>query len=1156
MILKIITIHNLASIEHAVIDFTQSPLKDEPLFLINGPTGSGKSTLLDAICLALFGETPRLYKVGERSVKFTSSYITKEKGVEVVKDDALQLDDKRQIMRRGTAECYATVMFATKDNVDYEAKWYVQRAYKKSDGKLQDAKHSLTNLKTGVTVVKNVPQEVENLIHLNFNQFCRTAMLAQGEFTKFMQSDSNEKAQILEKLTGTNIYSEISKRIFETCRQKNEAMEKAKLLTENISLLSDDQIVEINNAVTLAENMLRQLTQKGTEATEKANWLKNFNETEANLKTAADTLCAEEKKMQEATYQEDEHKLRLFRMTEEPRTNLTEKNRLLLAVQKEEAKAGLFETRYRTLLSQVVLLTQKQNADINQKALLAAQIEERKPQKDMLLQAQTIVQQLKTVQGLFKRINDNKAKIHQLQLDVPAMEKKIAAAQEDCKKRAETVDETTLLLQKAEEELALMKPDELNGKRQKLEKKRNCLATVQQDLAIYEMKKGLLEQNQKAVDNAQKDVETKSNGLPELEKEEQRAQDELQKAEQLYEAIKDSLDKHIKNLRSKLQKGDVCPLCGQKIGQALMTDKEFEDTVKPLEKNYKEAKTALGKCQSAVMAAKENLLQARNNYAKTDKDLKKAQRDLQQFLQKAVLHYQQLTDEEISEESYDNHFETVRGKVKELDLQLLEEQAALNDDAEKVQAKQNEVNRLQREKTKQTGFKSEAELRLLREKQALSDLNNNIANRQRDIDESEKDASARMLQLDTLVVTPQWRTVWNENPQAFEDMLLREAGNMLRDEKREQQLSGQIELRDNCLSAINEMKEKLAKLLPTMIDSDPLSADSKLTRSPNELVTDWTSLLNDTQVWKTTIGTWTEQIAQYEDALQKFYQDNPQIQPEEVEALMGLSASLIEEIRQNHSHLENLVAKLKGRVAQLQLGKEQLEAVRPNILPEETVQTLNETSAQCEYKKQQQQQEIGKLKNQLDEDREKRAQKQKAVEEFKIIEKEAIKWKLFNDEFGSSDGSKFRKIAQSYLLNHLLIKANVYLRHFTDRYELVAEPGALAILVSDRYTKQPPQYVKILSGGESFMVSLALALALAQLNDTPFAVDTVFIDEGFGTLDHDSLTAVMDTLEKLYQIGGTRVGVISHVEELRQRIAVQVNVKRVDPTKSQLVVSS
>jgi exonuclease SbcC len=230
MILKKILIHNLASIEDAVIDFTESPLKDEPLFLINGPTGSGKSTILDAVCLALFGQTPRLFGVGEKSVRFSSPFREKEKGNVVTKNDTISLDDVRQIMRRGTGECYAAVVFTTPDGTDYEARWTARKARNRVDGRLQGVSPSLTNLKTGISVTKSVAKEVEQLIHLNYEQFCRTSMLAQGEFTKFLQSNSSEKSQILEKLTGTEIYSAISKKIAEMASRKKEEAARAHML--------------------------------------------------------------------------------------------------------------------------------------------------------------------------------------------------------------------------------------------------------------------------------------------------------------------------------------------------------------------------------------------------------------------------------------------------------------------------------------------------------------------------------------------------------------------------------------------------------------------------------------------------------------------------------------------------------------------------------------------------------------------------------------------------------------------------------------------------------------------------------------------------------------------------------------------------------------
>ena len=154
-------------------------------------------------------------------------------------------------------------------------------------------------------------------------------------------------------------------------------------------------------------------------------------------------------------------------------------------------------------------------------------------------------------------------------------------------------------------------------------------------------------------------------------------------------------------------------------------------------------------------------------------------------------------------------------------------------------------------------------------------------------------------------------------------------------------------------------------------------------------------------------------------------------------------------------------------------------------------------------------------------------------------------WAEFSNMLGSADGRTLRKIAQSYLLGELLGSANGYLRQFNDRYELETNPGTLTILVRD-LLQGDRTAVTTLSGGESFMVSLALALALSSMSGKVFNVDTIFIDEGFGSLSAGYLDNVMETLNRPYDMGGRRVGIISHVEMLKERITTQIQVER-DP---------
>lgn len=203
MKLKRITIHNIASIADAEIDFVASPLADTPLFLIAGPTGAGKSIILDSVCLALYARAPRLtrFKTDE---KYEDSTLV---GVEKEKDRNVGVDANRQLMRRATGECFARLLFEGNDGNDYEAQWHLHRSRNKATGNFQEEKRTLTLLKTGETWTKKADFEakVQEVVGMKYEQFCRTSLLAQGEFTRFLQSKSDEKAEILERLTGIDI---------------------------------------------------------------------------------------------------------------------------------------------------------------------------------------------------------------------------------------------------------------------------------------------------------------------------------------------------------------------------------------------------------------------------------------------------------------------------------------------------------------------------------------------------------------------------------------------------------------------------------------------------------------------------------------------------------------------------------------------------------------------------------------------------------------------------------------------------------------------------------------------------------------------------------------------------------------------------------------
>ena len=151
-------------------------------------------------------------------------------------------------------------------------------------------------------------------------------------------------------------------------------------------------------------------------------------------------------------------------------------------------------------------------------------------------------------------------------------------------------------------------------------------------------------------------------------------------------------------------------------------------------------------------------------------------------------------------------------------------------------------------------------------------------------------------------------------------------------------------------------------------------------------------------------------------------------------------------------------------------------------------------------------------------------------------------WQRLNTLFGSADGKKFREIAQSYTFEYLVQQANAQLCQLSPRYRLRTVEGTLALQIIDCEMFDQQRYVSSLSGGETFVVSLALALSLANLSSEGLSIGSLFIDEGFGNLDQDSLNLVMQALANLQSQQGRKVGIISHTEAIRTQISPRINV--------------
>lgn len=258
----------------------------------------------------------------------------------------------------------------------------------------------------------------------------------------------------------------------------------------------------------------------------------------------------------------------------------------------------------------------------------------------------------------------------------------------------------------------------------------------------------------------------------------------------------------------------------------------------------------------------------------------------------------------------------------------------------------------------------------------------------------------------------------------------------------------------------------------------------------------------------------------------------------------------LEKARKEVEAVHNRLSGLQGEIKQITLAigelQEQYKKIEspeqlPEIIKKQQEENLNTERALSTMEARLLQQAKNKL----------------TVEQIakELAEKQTIaeRWAKLNKLIGSADGAKFKVIAQSYTLNLLLLHANKHLSYLSKRYKLQQVPDTLALQVIDCDMCDEIRTVYSLSGGESFLISLALALGLSSLSSNNLKVESLFIDEGFGSLDAESLRTAMEALEQL-QMQGRKIGVISHVQEMSERISVQVQVHKKVNGKSVLTV--
>ena len=1114
-----LTIHNIASIEDAVINFEAEPLSSCEVFLITGKTGAGKSTILDAVCLALFDSTPRLNN-------------TKMEGETKDVDNNIRIKDVRQLMRRNTAEAFVKLTFTGSNAVHYEATWAVARARKKVGGNIQKRDWQLKNLDTDhtLTKIKEIESEVNKAIGLDFNQFCRTTMLAQGEFTRFLNSNDNDKAAILEKITGVDIYSKVGAKIYETTAQKKQDWNDAQHVVEGVKTLSDEEIA--NRKILQAE-----LDKKQKEAKEqkdklaaKQEWIKADAELASSVAKASDELGQAKAVVASEDFVKKETVINDWNATIEARQWLSDAEGAEKEIWKQQNAIDNLEDCFATVLG-CQECSQKETADISSKiSSINKFLETEKGKVAVYENFQTITSLLTTIDNGRRDISkgrediENNSKYLAEEL-IPVYEKTSKDAAE-AKEELQHQEATAM-----EQEDAVNKLN-LTELRKQREKGKDLLAKIAkakeriEELADAKAKK---EETGKYLKDRLNVINEKKKTADDMKIHIHDAKLKMDIRKEDLEKQRDTINKFAKTLRMKLHIGDTCPVCRQKILREIPHEEELAALVCDLQQNYDKAEkdynglvNSKNKLDSDINALSETYEREQKAFI-DDTSVDKATRRTVEACKDCGIY------------SLDNNTLSMLDSTEVSTKKQQELLDARINEGEKMEktakALHNTVEALRKNAETLNRKVKDAET-------AVNDSNGKINMTKAVIKSKAKDVDNAEKAVNKLIDNKVWDIDWHESPKIFCEMLKTAAATYKKNIDTRQELSVKLSISQALCLNIGSVIKNIIEAMPSWNGIKPnvtANIDSPLETANN--------INNNLTVALTKLKGAENNRNANMAKLKKFTEAKGHIDMARLKALGTYSASDInrysEETKKEHDNVvakQTLLSKAKD-----QLNKHQ--ETKPELAEEDTLEKLSITIAQHEQEIAAVAEQKGGISQELKADEENKTRLGTLIKEADEKKRIYQKWSRLDQLLGDATGSKFRKIAQSYVLTSLIYSANSYMKTLSDRYTLKVVPGTFVISLEDAYQGYVSRAASTISGGESFLVSLSLALALSDIGQQ-WQVDTLFIDEGFGTLSGEPLQKAIETLRSLHSRSGRHVGIISHVEELKERIPVQIQVNQ------------
>ncbi|WP_028453821.1 AAA family ATPase [Chitinilyticum aquatile] len=1235
---------NLASLSgEFAIDFTSEPLLNTGLFAISGPTGAGKSTLLDAMCLALFNDTPRLkqaYQLAGRSGALKD-----------VGDETLNQYQTGNLLRRRCSEAWAEVDFLANDLQRYRAHWHVSRARGRIDGRLQNVQMSLATIQEGnnpdtgkpdtlqilSTQLSETLKEIEQRLGLTFDQFTRSVLLAQNEFSAFLKAKDDERANLLEALTGTEIYSRISMLAF--TRNKDEE-EKLALLLNQLAQgepMTAEERTQLEQQYADAQGSLKQRQQELEHAGIVLQWFNNLNKLDAEQQQTLNQLAAAQQRQHDTT----EQRTRLAQLTQasqarhllsqhdviEEQVHTNDAQQLETATALQEQQQQLQDANTAIQHASLHREQAQQSVANSQPELLIAReldtrIQHTRPQveqanrhtaeaeqallastaaKDLLQSELSALQERITTTQTWLKENSNwselanhwaqwktvlidagqaqqeqtrlLATITTQQQTLPELQQQLAMADQEVRDRQALHQHCETSLRRSRQKLS----DDPAVLLQQQSRITEQLEHAREALAIWSNWQNDQAEHATLLNQIHIGNETKTSFTHEYTS----LQQQLQALEDRLRADIDALQQtrlasshDVDQLRATLHSDQPCPVCGS-------TTHPYRESDPGIERVLTLAEAQVAQLETTINQLRVQQQQVAQNLARNEQQLEQLVKA--EGLSKAAITASAqawLTAGQPWHDIIENdRVVAIQSTIDQLQLDL----ATLTKRIDETLSCQREIDQLQQDVEKARQACEAATQVQARCQQAIENRSKEIAHQQDLLQRQESLCTKLMSQLVGAFSTAtheDWQAQWLAGPNDFSRDIESHVSSYLQHERelaeatqlwqqKQPELSGlqatmhsQQTQAQNChreSAKLQSVLDELQQQRSTVLNGEDADhVEGRLVEEAQRAEQAHQQALQQGQAVR-------EALKGVESKSLTLQQQSVQLQIQRHETSRALATWLMEQGLHSGIHdIATLRQLLTCDPAEFDALKSELETIDQTVRDQQTLLDALQTrrnehmqhhpaeGSQTDWESRQEtarhasetaMEQMLRLQHLRDEDDHRQLAAVSLRDTIEKQRQESSRWQRLNELIGSKDGKKFRNQAQQLTMDILLAHANLHMNVLNRRYRLERIPNNLALQIIDQDMGDEIRSVFSLSGGESFLVSLALALGLASLAAERMEVESLFIDEGFGSLDVDTLQVAMGALDTL-QAQGRKVGVITHVQDMTERIEVQIRVDR------------